>query len=244
MNGAAAAAASPTVGPNAGDPVDDAWLVVAAYNEGPQVGGVVRRARAVFSNIVVVDDGSGDGTGEAAWRSGATLVTHPINLGQGAALRTGMDYALARGARYIVTFDADGQHRAEDAATMVRRLAESGADVALGSRFLGSAENMPSARRLLLRAATVFTRATTGLQVTDAHNGLRAFTADAARRIRIRQNRMAHASEILEEIARQELAYIEVPMVVAYTEYSLSKGQTGFGAFNVLLDLLLARLRK
>lgn len=227
-----------------GDRLDGTWLVVAAYNEGPQVEAVVRRARAAFRNIVVVDDGSGDGTGEAAWRGGATVVTHPINLGQGAALRTGMDYALARGARYIVTFDADGQHRADDAVAMVRRLGESGADVALGSRFLGSAENIPSARRLLLRAATVFTRVTTGLQVTDAHNGLRAFTAEAARRIRIRQNRMAHASEILEEIARQELVYLEVPMVVAYTEYSLAKGQSGFGAFNVLLDLLLARLRK
>jgi glycosyltransferase involved in cell wall biosynthesis len=226
------------------DPLHAAWLVVAAYNEGPQVGDVVKHARAVFANIVVVDDGSGDATGEAAWQSGASVVTHPLNLGQGAALRTGMDYALARGARFVATLDADGQHRADDAAAMIRRLAESGADVALGSRFLGSAENMPYARRLLLRAATVFTRLTTGLDVTDAHNGLRAFTADAARRIRIRQNRMAHASEILEEISRGQLTYIEVPMVVTYTEYSLAKGQSGFGAFSVLLDLLLARLRK
>lgn len=226
------------------DPVAAAWLVIAAYNEGSQVGDVVCRARAAFANIVVVDDGSGDGTGEAAWRNGATVVTHPINLGQGAALRTGMDFALARGARYVVTFDADGQHRPEDAISLVRRLAERGADVALGSRFLGGTENMPAARRLLLRAATVFTRLTTGLEVTDAHNGLRAFTAEAARRIRIRQNRMAHASEILEEIARQDLGYIEVPMVVSYTEYSLAKGQSGLGAFNVLLDLLVARLRK
>lgn len=226
------------------DPMAAAWLVIAAYNEGSQVGSVVRRARAAFANIVVVDDGSCDSTGEAAWRSGATVVTHAINLGQGAALRTGMDYAIARGARYVVTFDADGQHRPEDAVAMVRRLAEGGLDAALGSRFLGSTDNMPSLRRFLLKAATLFTRLTTGLEVTDAHNGLRAFTADAARRIRIRQNRMAHASEILEEIARQDLSYVEVPMVVSYTEYSLAKGQSTFGAINILLDLLLARLRK
>lgn len=220
------------------------WVVIAAYNEDSQVGTVVSRVLGTFSNVVVVDDGSSDATGEVALRAGATVLAHPINLGQGAALRTGMDHALRQGAEFIVTFDADGQHRAEDALLMVERLRESDAEVALGSRFLGHAENMPGSRRLLLKAATLFTRITAGLDVTDAHNGLRVFRRSAARSIPIRQNRMAHASEILEEIGRQRLKYIEVPIVIAYTDYSMAKGQSGFGAFNILMDLLMARLRK
>ena len=234
-------------GAAAGTPAPDdgsAWIVIAAYNEGTQVEGVVSRVLGSFRNVVVVDDGSSDDTGEAALRAGAVVLTHPINLGQGAALRTGMDHALRQGAEFIVTFDADGQHRVEDAREMVERLRASDADVALGSRFLGHAENMPASRRWLLKCATVFTRMTAGLDVTDAHNGLRVFRRVAARSIPIRQNRMAHASEILEEIGRQGLKFIEVPIVIAYTDYSMAKGQSGFGAFNILLDLLMARLRK
>jgi glycosyltransferase involved in cell wall biosynthesis len=219
-------------------------VVIAAYNEAAVIGDVVRDARRLFSTVVVVDDGSRDSTAGDAFAAGATVLVHPINLGQGAALQTGIAYACREGYEYIVTFDADGQHRPEDAVAMVHALQDSGAQVALGSRFLGTAESIPAARRWLLRAATVFTRLTTGLRVTDAHNGLRALRADAAARIRIRQNRMAHASEILEEIARHELRYVEVPVVVRYTEYSMAKGQSGFGAFNIVLDLFLARLRK
>ncbi len=221
-----------------------AAVVIAAYNEGTMIADVVLDARRMFPNVVVVDDGSRDDTGARALAGGATLLTHPINLGQGAALQTGIAWACAKGFDYVVTFDADGQHRPEDAAAMLKALHERDMQVALGSRFLGHAENIPASRRLLLRAATLFTRITTGLRVTDAHNGLRALRIDAARALRIRQNRMAHASEILEEIARHGFSYIESPVVIRYTDYSMAKGQSGFGAFNILLDLFLARIRK
>lgn len=220
-----------------------AAVVIAAYNEGAVIGDVVADARRLFPNVVVIDDGSRDDTGARAWAAGATLLTHPINLGQGAALQTGIAYACAAGFDHVVTFDADGQHRPEDAAQMLSRLHAAGVQVALGSRFLGHAENIPASRRLLLKAATLFTRITTGLRVTDAHNGLRVLRADAAAALRIRQNRMAHASEILEEIAGHGFTYIEAPVVIRYTAYSMAKGQSGFGAFNILLDLFLARLR-
>lgn len=221
-----------------------AAVVIAAYNESRMIAEVVRDARRLFRTVVVVDDGSRDSTAADALAAGATVLVHPINLGQGAALQTGIAYACRERFPYVVTFDADGQHRPEDAANMLALLEAADAQVALGSRFLGSTEDMPAARRWLLRAATVFTRITTGLRVTDAHNGLRVLRADAAETLRIRQNRMAHASEILEEIARHDLRYIEAPVVIRYTDYSKAKGQSGFGAFNILLDLLLARLRK
>ncbi|RYG98735.1 MAG: glycosyltransferase family 2 protein [Alphaproteobacteria bacterium] len=222
----------------------EAAIVIAAFNEERAIGEVVRDALRLFENVVVIDDGSTDATISIALNAGATVLVHPINLGQGAALQTGIDYAIGRGFERVVTFDADGQHVPEDAARMLQALDSSDIQVVLGSRFIGSVENIPAARRLLLKAATLFTRITTGLRVTDAHNGLRALRRDALSTIRIRQNRMAHASEILDEIARHKLSYIEMPVTIRYTEYSLAKGQSGFGAFNILFDLLIARIRK
>lgn len=222
----------------------NAAIVIAAFNEEKAIGDVVRDALRLFENVVVIDDGSADATVSVALRAGATVLVHPINLGQGAALQTGIDYALGRGFEQVVTFDADGQHAPEDAARMLTVLETGDAQVVLGSRFIGSVENIPAARRMLLKAATVFTRITTGLRVTDAHNGLRALRREALATIRIRQNRMAHASEILDEIARHKLSYVEMPVTIRYTEYSLAKGQSGFGAFNILFDLLVARIRK
>jgi glycosyltransferase involved in cell wall biosynthesis len=190
---------------------------------------------------VVVDDGSGDGTADHA-ATAAAVVRHPVNLGQGAALQTGIDYALHQGADVIVTFDADGQHRASDIERLVAALREAPADFALGSRFLGDAIALSTARRLLLRAATLFTQLTTGLRLTDTHNGLRAMTRHGAEKIRLRQNRMAHASEILAQIAASGLPYVEVPVRIEYTAYSLAKGQRLGDALAILLDLFARRL--
>src|SRR5262249_10361204 len=146
------------------------YLVIPAYNEGPVISRVVAEVKRAGHAVVVVDDGSIDATAEHARAGGAAVITHPFNLGQGAALQTGIDYPLARAAEFIVTFDADGQHRVSDISRLVEALVQERADFALGSRFLGQAPNLPPLRRLLLRAATLFTRLTTGLQVTDTHN--------------------------------------------------------------------------
>src|SRR5262249_2739397 len=118
------------------------------------------------------------------------------------------------------------------------------ADYALGSRFLGRAPNMPRHRRLLLLAATWFTRITTGLPVTDAHNGLRAMTRRGAMRIKLRQNRMAHASAFLDQIAESGLPFVEVPVTIDYDAYSLGKGQRSSEAIDILLDLYSRRLHR
>src|SRR4051812_386856 len=172
------------------------WLVIPAYNEAKVISETLRSARTVFHNIVVVDDCSTDATGPLSLAAGAHVCRHPINLGQGAALQTGIDYALARGAEVIVTFDADGQHQPADARRMVETLDRLGCDVVLASRFRGVAHGISGLRRAVLQLATRYTRLTTGLAVTDTHNGLRAFSRSAAQAVRIRQNRMAHASEI------------------------------------------------
>ena len=217
------------------------WVVIAAYNEARAVGQVVAGLARSY-RVVVVDDGSTDGTADMAARTGAEALRHPINLGQGAALQTGIEYALLRGAENVVTFDADGQHRADDVAGLLDALAAHEADFALGSRFRGAAIDLPPVRRLMLRAAAWFTRITTGLAVTDAHNGLRAMTRKGAACIRLRQNRMAHASEILHQIADSGLRYVEVPVTIEYSRYSLAKGQRASELVVILLDLFARRL--
>jgi glycosyltransferase involved in cell wall biosynthesis len=220
------------------------WIVVAAYNEQSTIQQVVSGLRRSFPNIVVVDDCSSDLTATRARAAGADVLRHPINLGQGASLQTGIDFALQKGAGYIVTFDADLQHRPEDVPLLLIALRESGADFALGSRFLGTAVNIGLTRRLLLKVAVFFTRLTTGLKITDAHNGLRAMTRRGALFLRIRQNGMAHASEILQQIAKSALPYVEVPVTVEYTPYSMAKGQKLSNSLNIVLELLTGALQR
>jgi len=222
----------------------DVWVIIAAYREAKVIADVVADVRATGHRVVVVDDGSPDQTAEHAAAAGAIVIRHPINLGQGAGLQTGLDFALAQGANAIVTFDADGQHRAADIAGLLDALVRHNADFALGSRFLGSAVNLPAKRRALLKAAVWFTRATTCLSITDSHNGLRAMTRHGASRIHLRQNRMAHASEILHQIAASGLKYVETPVTIHYSAYSLAKGQTLFDALLIILDLFARRLHR
>ena len=222
----------------------DVWIIIPAYKEATVIGTVVSDVALLFPNVIVIDDASNDGTAEAAARAGALVARHPINLGQGAALQTGIDLALERGAEIIVMFDADGQHHASDIANLIEPLKHGRADFALGSRFIGRTVNMPPSRRLLLQAALLFTRVTTRLRITDVHNGLRAMTRKGAQAIHIRQNRMAHASEILEQIARSRLNYVEVPVTIEYTDYSLSKGQRMSNSLSILVDLFAGRLHR
>jgi glycosyltransferase involved in cell wall biosynthesis len=227
-----------------GEPDTTIWLIIPAYNEAAVIGRVVADVIRRGYNVAVIDDGSTDETGCRAAAAGAVVVTHPINLGQGAALQTGIRYALRRGADTIVTFDADGQHRAADIDVLTDALASNNADFALGSRFLGGAVAMPLSRRLLLTAATWFTRLTTGLNVSDTHNGLRAMTRRGASRIKLRQNRMAHASELLHEIECSGLRYVEVPVTIEYSRYSLAKGQRLADSLRILVDLSAQRLHR
>ena len=218
------------------------YFVVPAYNEVVTIGRVVREIRAVYPHVVVVDDGSADATGEEARAAGATVLRHAVNRGQGAALQTGITYALRCGAQCLVTFDSDGQHQVADVAALVEPIREGTAEVVLGSRFLRPAHRVPRLRRFLLRGAVVFTWAVTGVRLTDAHNGLRAFSRRAAERIDIRLDRMAHASELIDQIRKMGLSYVEVPVEIHYTRYSRAKGQRATAAARIAFDYLFEKM--
>ena len=214
-------------------------VIIPAYNEEKQIRRTVDEVRSAgYWDVAVVDDGSADMTALAARQAGAIVLTHAINRGQGAAIRTGMLFASRRGYEAAVFFDADGQMSAGEIAPMLAKLFE-GNDVVLGSRNLGRAVDMPLTRRLIKTLSLIFTRLTTGLKVTDTHIGFQAWRMAAWSKITLRQDRMAHASELLAEIARHGLKYCELPVTIHYTEYSKRKGQKLSGIFSILWDLLI-----
>ena len=215
------------------------WIVIPLYNEAPVIGSVIRDLLPVFSHVVCVDDGSTDASADVARAAGAVVVQHPVNLGQGAALQTGFEYVLQDPQMdCVVTFDADGQHRVSDAAAMVERIRNGEADVVLGSRFLDGRTRIGSIKRLVLRTAALQTRWSTGMHLTDAHNGLRAFDRQVTANIHLTQNRMAHASELISILATLKPRWSEHPVEIIYTEYSKSKGQSLLNSVNILADLL------
>jgi glycosyltransferase involved in cell wall biosynthesis len=220
------------------------FVVVPAYNEGRVIRSTVLPLVEAHYAVVVVDDGSTDHTASVLNGLGVYVLRHPINLGQGAALQTGMTFALQQGAEFVVHFDADGQHRAEDIATLVEPLRRGEADVVLGSRFLRQADRqaVPLLRRMLLRGAVIVDGLLTGVWLSDAHNGFRALTRAAAAQIHLRENRFAHASEILSQMRRLGLRYVERPTTILYTDYAKAKGQSMWNALNIVADLLLRRL--
>lgn len=218
------------------------WIVIPMYNEATVVGDVIRGLLPVFPNVVCVDDGSSDGSQEVARKAGAVVVQHPINLGQGAALQTGLEFALQDPeVDAIVTFDADGQHRVVDAQAMTERIFSGEAEVVLGSRFLDKRTKLSPMKRVVLRVAAIQSRMSTGMNLTDAHNGLRAFDAKTAAKIHLHQNRMAHASELVHQLAVIKPKWVEQPVEIIYTDYSRSKGQSLLNSVNILADLFLGK---
>lgn len=220
-------------------PFSAVWVVVPVYNEGAVIGEVIDGLKTQFANIVCIDDASSDFSSEIALNRGAVVLRHIVNLGQGAALQTGITFALQNGAEYIITFDADGQHRVSDAVHLAHVLRDRDVDVVLGSRFLETGTNFGMIKRLVLRAAVVFERLLTGVKLTDAHNGLRGFNRRAAMELKISQNRMAHASEITSIIGRSRLKYMEIPVTINYTDYSKAKGQSVWNLVNILRELFI-----
>lgn len=226
----------------------DVWIVIPAFQEASVIADVVADARSVFDNVVCVDDGSRDNTGERALAAGAHLVRHPVNLGQGAAIQTGVEYARSRpGAGVFVTFDADGQHRVKDVVHMIDRLSTGDVDIVIGTRFGDGKppEAMPRLRRLLFPLIAKLSPASRRLGLTDAHNGLRVFNRTVADGLNLTMSGMSHASEFVALIVENGWRVAEEPVEILYTEYSLSKGQPLVNGVNIVFDgLLRGRMRK
>lgn len=223
------------------------FAVMPAYNERGRIGAVVRGLLPRVDRVIVIDDGSADGTADEARAAGADVVAHVLNRGQGAALKTGTVFAASEGADVIVHFDADGQHDPLALPALLAPIIEGRADVVFGSRFLGiESAGMPVSRRLLLAAAREFSCLVLGIprSVTDPQSGVRAMTAEAACAVDFKQDRMAHCSEILRLVSRSDLRSVEVPVRVIYTSDTLAKGQKAADAVKIVWQLLLGAFQR
>lgn len=221
------------------------FVVIAAFNEETKIAEVVRDLRKEgYEKVVVVDDGSTDRTAARAKKLKATVLQHSVNRGQGAALKTGITYALEQGAEYIVTFDADGQHDPKDIQKLLEPVQSGKVQIALGSRFLNKTSQVPFFKKLVLKGGILFTLLFSGIRLSDVHNGLRVLSRKAAENIEIRQDRMEHASEIIEEIHKKQIPFMEVPVHIRYTEYSKQHGQSPWNSVKIAGNLLWRKLTK
>ncbi|HEV8285099.1 MAG TPA: glycosyltransferase family 2 protein [Chitinophagaceae bacterium] len=219
------------------------FVIVPAYNEDEIIQSVIKELLPYNYTLVIVDDGSSRNLYSLIKNLPVYILRHAINMGQGAALQTGIEFALSKNAEYIVTFDSDGQHAADDIDKLLEAFSDNDVDVVLGSRFInGSAHNITIKRKLLLKIARYLNYFFTGLLLTDAHNGLRAMNRIAASSIRLQENRMAHATEILAQIKKAKLRFKEVPVHVYYTDYSKRKGQSAWNSFRIFFDVLLNKI--
>ena len=217
-------------------------VVIPVYNEATVVRGVISELVGLGFTVIGVDDGSRDESAAEIDAAGAIRVSHPINLGQGGALQTGFEAALRfTDAKFVATFDADGQHQSADLLGMIEKI-QQGWDVVLGSRFLDDKTQVTGLRRLILKTATTVLNRRSDTKLTDAHNGLRLITRDVAATIRLSQVGMAHASELEQLLTQTGLRVTEYPVHVLYTDYSRSKGQPLLNSVNILVDLLFHRL--
>lgn len=223
----------------------DTAVIIPVYNEQGQIGTVLKGLVKSYPLVICVDDGSTDDSATEIVKYGGVLVQHPINLGQGAALQTGIEYALKLiKVKYFVTFDADGQHQVSDIAKMRTLLIKKHADIVLGSRFLGEVVSLPRRKKIVLKAGVKFTNIMTGLKVTDTHNGLRVFNRRVAKSLNLEMYDFSHASEILDKISKYKYKYVEAPVTIKYTDYSKRKGQSTSNAVNIGLDVIINRFSK
>lgn len=215
-------------------------LIIPIYNEGQVLGEVLSEAKQVFPHLICVDDGSSDDSAAIAHDCGATVLRHAINLGQGAALQTGISYFLqSTNLPYVATFDSDGQHDTADVVAMWEKAQKEHLDIVFGSRFLSEHQEMGFAKRIVLKTAAWVTAKTTHMRLTDAHNGLRLLSRQAAGALHLKQNRMAHASEIVTQLGNSGLPWAEAPVHIRYTDYSRGKGQSLWNSINIVADLIM-----
>ena len=223
---------------------EDVYVVVPCFNEAPVIASVIKSLLRYFRWVIVVDDGSTDSSVEQIEKTKAICIKHPLNLGQGAAVFTGIEYVKkCPTARALVTFDADGQHSVEDAISYANEILRCEEGIIFGSRFMSDGSSVPRSKRFTLQVVTAATRLITGMELTDSHNGLKAFKIQALESLSTNLYRSAFETELVLNVSKNNISYKELPATVHYTDYSMKKGQRLTAGFLILEDLLRLLLK-
>jgi glycosyltransferase involved in cell wall biosynthesis len=201
---------------------------------------IVQSLVAEKFTTVIVDDGSSDNSLQSISDLSVKILKHSTNFGQGAALQTGFEFAKKNpNLEIFVTFDADGQHQTKDIKNIIAPIKENKVDIVFGTRFQDDKTQMPLLKRIILKLAIKYTNLSTGVPLTDAHNGFRAMNRTALNEMKLNLNGMAHASEIVTVAHKANLRVAEIPVEILYTKYSKAKGQSILNSINILSDLFL-----
>ncbi len=216
------------------------FIVIPAKDEADRIGQVLTGVKeAGYEQIVVVNDGSIDATVEIARKNGAHVLTHAVNLGAGAATKTGIEFALELGAELIVTIDGDGQHFPTDIDRLVQPfLKERELDVVIGSRFKQRNEDIPVQRVIYNKIGNLLTALITGILVSDSQSGLKAFRARFARHLDFQFSGYEFCTEFIHLMRQHRARYKEVPINVRYTFETMKKGQSLENGFKMVLQFI------
>ena len=219
------------------------FVIIPSYNEAKVIRKTVTEVLEKGYSVVVVDDCSKDRSKKQLAGLPIHYLRHRVNMGQGAALQTGIDFAKGKGAKYFVTFDADGQHDSNDIPGMVDFLEKENADIVFGSRFLvGSKTNVSRSRSFALNMGRYINFLASGILLSDSFNGLRLLSRHAIENIRLTENRMAHPTELMMMIAVKKLKYVEYPVSIHYSDYSKSKGLKNKDGIKILVEIFLNKI--
>jgi glycosyltransferase involved in cell wall biosynthesis len=220
--------------------MDDVWVIIPACNEEKRLPDVLQRLQSITRNYIVVDDGSTDKTKEIAEKNGAIVLKHIINMGKGAALKTGCDYAYSRGAKIILVMDADGQHKPEDIPRMVNTLVQNKLDIVFGGRKPN--KNMPGVFKLGNSGLSWLTNILYNVKIKDTQSGFRGFTSKSYKKIRWTSNDYAMESEMIANVGKKHLKYKEIPIQTIYLDKY--KGTTIFNGLKIGFETLFWRFSK
>lgn len=219
------------------------FFIIPCYNEAKVIRNTVTEVLEKGYSVVIIDDCSKDGSKKQLAGLPVYYLRHRVNMGQGAALQTGIDFAKRKGAKYFVTFDADGQHDCNDIPGMVEFLEKEKADIVFGSRFLpGAKTNVSRTRSFALNMGRYINFLVSGIMLSDSFNGLRLLSGKAVEHIRLTENRMAHPAELMMLTAVKKLKYAEFPVSIHYSEYSKSKGLKNRDGIKILAEIFLNKI--
>ena len=208
------------------------WAVIPARNEEKNIFGVVKKTKKHADKVVLIDDGSTDSTSILGEKAGATVLRHIVNLGKGAALKTGCDFAVRSGAKSIVVLDSDAQHNPEDIPRFVEKLKKY--DIVFSYRKLGP--KMPLVLRFGNLFISKFVKVVYGIDLKDTQCGFRAFSRDAYKKIRWNASDYSMESEMIARAGRQRLKYVQIPIQTIYSDKY--KGTNIVDGIKIVINML------